>query len=246
MGHSDFRNLPNDNNLLNDDNSPDDSNSSNDRLVPYQDIGEDKSNFMLIVFDGMDGAGKTTQIELFADWLSQKGHDVLRCRDPGDTEIGQRMRELLLGQHEIPIAMRTELLMFMAARAQLVDQIIEPALHAGKTVICDRYVFSTVVYQGYAGGIEPDSVWQLNQFAVNGRMADLTFLFVLNPETAMERLGASLDRMESRGLEFFRKLHDGFVQESKRWPQGVELVDGGESIEETQRRLRELAEPCLK
>ena len=200
---------------------------------------------MLIVFDGMDGAGKTTQIELFVSWLEEHGREVVRCKDPGDTAIGQKMRELLLGSHEIPISMRAELLMFMAARAQLVDEIIKPSLAAGKTVVCDRYVFSTVVYQGYGGGIEPDTVWQLNEFAINGCTANLTFLFVVQPQTAMERLGDSLDRMESRGMQYFQKLRDGFVAESKRWPQGVELVDGENAVEEIQQQLRDLAAPYL-
>lgn len=201
---------------------------------------------MLIVFDGMDGAGKTTQIELFVSWLEESGHEVVRCKDPGDTAIGQKMRELLLGKHEIPISMRSELMMFMSARAQLVDEIIKPALAKGKTVVCDRYVFSTVVYQGYGGGIDLDTVWQLNEFAIDSCIANLTFLFVVDPQTAMDRLGDSLDRMESRGTPYFQKLHDGFVAESKRWPRGVELIDGGGAVEEIQQQLRELAGPYLE
>ena len=201
---------------------------------------------MLIVFDGMDGAGKTTQIELFVQWLEEQGRDIVRCKDPGDTLIGQKMRELLLGRHEMTISMRAELLMFMTARAQLVDEIIQPALDDGKTVVCDRYVFSTVVYQGYGGGIDPETVWQLNEFAIGGCKADLTYLFVVDPKTAFDRLGDTLDRVESRGLEYFEKLRQGFVAESKRWPHGVELVEGEGMIEEIQTRLRLLAEPYFK
>ena len=201
---------------------------------------------MLIVFDGMDGAGKTTQIELFVQWLSELGHEVVRCQDPGDTLIGKKMRELLLGKHEIPISMRSELLMFMTARSQLVEEIIRPAISDGKTVVCDRYVFSTVVYQGYGGGIDPDTVWQLNEFAVDGCNADLTFLFVVDPEIAVQRLGPGLDRMESRGIEYFNKLRDGFFRESKRWPQGVELIDGNAAVKDIQQRLRELAAPLVE
>ena len=200
---------------------------------------------MFIVFDGMDGAGKTTQIELLVQWLAEAGHDVVRCKDPGDTAIGRKMRQLLLDHHELTISMRAELLMFMTARAQLVDEIIKPALESGKTVVCDRYVFSTVVYQGHAGGIEPDVVWQLNEFAIDGCQADLTMLFVVQPEIALERLGDSLDRMESRGNEYFEKLYHGFVKESKRWPTGVELIDGEKSVEEIQQKIRLLVEPLL-
>ena len=200
---------------------------------------------MFIVFDGMDGAGKTTQIDLFVDWLESKGHDVVRCKDPGDTEIGRRMRQLLLDQHELSISMRAELLMFMTARSQLVEEIIKPALAAGKTVVCDRYVFSTVVYQGYGGGIEPETVWQLNDFATDGCMADLTLLFIVRPETALERLGTKLDRVESRGVDYFAKLREGFVKESKRWPQSVELIDGELSVESIQQEIRRLSLPVL-
>lgn len=204
-----------------------------------------RKNNMFIVFDGMDGAGKTTQLELFANWLQENGHDVVRCNDPGDTDIGRKMRQLLLEQQELPISMRAELLMFMTARAQLVDEIIQPALAAGRTVVCDRFVFSTVVYQGYGGGIDPDMVWQLNDFAIAGCNADLTFLFVVEPETAIKRLGPALDRMESRGANYFKKLHDGFVKESRRWPRGVELIDGESTVEEIQKNLRQLALPFL-
>ncbi len=196
---------------------------------------------MFFVFDGMDGAGKTTQLQLFAQWLTQQGRQLVVCKDPGTTDLGEELRRVLLGKHQIEIHMRSELLMFMAARAQLVEQVIRPALAAGKTVVCDRYVFSTVVYQGHAGNIDPDTVWDLNHFATGGLMADMTFLFDLDTRMALSRLGQTRDRMESRGQEYFDKLREGFVVESKRWPEGVELVDASGSLNEVQQKLREIA-----
>ncbi len=195
---------------------------------------------MFIVFDGMDGAGKTTQLHLFVDWLRDAGQEVATCKDPGTTKLGIEMRALLLGHHPVAIDVRSETLMFMTARAQLVEQFIRPALHNGKTVVCDRYVFSTVVYQGYGGGLDPETIWGLNDFATAGLMADLTFIFDLDAKIAMSRLGDSLDRMESRSEDYFRRICTGFVAESKRWPTGVELIDASRSIDEIQSHLRQL------
>lgn len=200
---------------------------------------------MFFVFDGMDGAGKTTQLNLFAEWLIEQEHEVVCCKDPGTTRLGDRMRDLLLGNHPFEICMSSELLMFMTARAQLVHEVIRPALEAGKTVVCDRFVFSTVVYQGYAGDINPDQVWELNQFATGNLTADMTFLFQLDAKTAHARLGETLDRMESRGIEYFEKLRAGFIAESKRWPTGVELIDADQRIEEIQSQIQRLAATVL-
>jgi len=197
---------------------------------------------MFYVFDGMDGTGKTTQLQLFVKWLENNQHEVDVFRDPGTTELGNRMRELLLNEQGIPIDMRSELLMFMTARAQLTEQCIRPALEAGRTVVCDRYVLSTVVYQGYGGGIDPETVWDMNRFATGGLMPDLTFVMDLEPELAKGRLGEDLDRMESRGVEYFQKLRTGFVKECKRFPVGYELIDANGSIEEIHQRIASLAE----
>ena len=112
---------------------------------------------MFFVFDGMDGAGKSTQLDRFAEHLNSIGCEVLVCKDPGTTQLGEELRELLLKERGLEIHMRSELLMFMTARAQLTEEVIRPALSAGKTVVCDRYVFSTVVYQGY--GVKSSRIW---------------------------------------------------------------------------------------
>ena len=201
---------------------------------------------MFFVFDGVDGAGKSTQLNLFANWLRDRGLDVVCCSDPGTTQLGNQMRSLLLGNHEVAIHMRSEMLMFMTARCQLVEELIRPALASGKTVVCDRYVYSTVVYQGHAGDLNPDDVWQVNQIATAGLMADMTFIFDLDVETVSQRLGESRDRMESRGAAYFQRVRDGFLSEAKRWPELAMLVDASGDIDSIQATIRKATESILE
>ncbi len=195
---------------------------------------------MFIVFDGIDGAGKSTQINLTKQWLQENGHRVETFYDPGSTELGKSLRELLLGGYEYPIDLTTEMLMFVAARAQLVAEKIRPALATGKTVLCDRYTFSTVVYQGHAGGLSIEKIWQANQIATGGLQADLQLLFDLPAEVAFSRLGKGLDRMESRGTTFFEKVRQGFLLEAKRFPVGVEVIDATLETDTVQGAIRRL------
>ena len=197
---------------------------------------------MFFVFDGVDGAGKSTQLNLFSQWLTDSGRDVVTCKDPGTTKLGEKMRSILLGDHQTPIDMRSEMMMFMAARAQLVAEVIRPALEAGKTVVCDRYVFSTVVYQGHAGDLDPNEIWKVNHAATGGVMADLTFILDLDVDISLDRVGDSRDRMESRGRPYFEKVRNGFLEEAKRWPQGVEVVSATGTPEKIQTEIRKLAE----
>lgn len=201
---------------------------------------------MFFVFDGVDGAGKSTQLNLFANWLRDRGLDVVCCSDPGTTQLGNEMRSLLLGNHEVAIHMRSEMLMFMTARCQLVEELIRPAMASGKTVVCDRYVFSTVVYQGHAGDLDPEDVWQVNQIATAGLMADMTFIFDLDVETASQRLGESRDRMESRGAAYFQRVRDGFLSEANRWPELAMVIDARGDIESIQATIRKATESILE
>src|SRR5262245_31749260 len=128
---------------------------------------------MFFSFDGVDGTGKSTQIQLLADALSKMGRDVVTCRDPGSTPLGERLREILLERHEIAIHRRAEMLLYMTARSQLVEEIICPALSAGQIVLSDRYLLANVVYQGHAGGLDPDEIWRVGQIATSGIMPRL-------------------------------------------------------------------------
>jgi len=196
---------------------------------------------MFFVFDGVDGAGKSTQLEMFVQWLTELGHDVVTCKDPGSTELGERIRNVLLGDHEIPISMRAEMMLFTTARTQLIQQIVKPALAAGKTVVLDRYIFSTVVYQGHAGDLDPDELWSINRIATEGIMPDVTFILDVPVDVAMKRLGNSLDRMESRGTEYFEKVRTGFIREAERWPDAVDVIDATRSPDAIQSDIRDKA-----
>lgn len=186
---------------------------------------------MFFVFDGVDGAGKTTQLQRFVGWLEQNGHEVVTCKDPGSTSLGEQLRAILLGKHQTPISMRAEMMLFTTARTQLVDEIVLPALAAKKTVVLDRYIFSTIVYQGYAGNLDAEDIRKVNYIATAGLMPDATFILDIPIDVAMKRLGESLDRMESRGQAYFEKVRAGFLEEVDRWPTGVELIDANQPID---------------
>ena len=200
---------------------------------------------MFIVFEGVDGAGKTTQLVQLVKWLEQQGTSVVTCKDPGSTALGEQLRTILLSSVDTPISMRAEMMMFTTARTQLVDEIVRPALAAGKTVVLDRYVYSTIVYQGHAGNLPTDEIRQVNHVATGGLMPDLTFMIDLPVEVSMQRLGESLDRMESRGTEYFEKVRAGFIAESKSAADGIKLVDGNRSPEEIQTELRVITQSYL-
>ena len=143
---------------------------------------------MFFSFDGIDGVGKTTQMQLFCDWLQTSGHDVVSCRDPGGTPLGDAIRELLLHRHDLAISRMAEMLLYMAARAQLVEEVIRPALAAGKTVVSDRYLLANVVYQGHAGGLDVATIWQIGTQITGGVEPALTFVLDMPPAAAAGRI----------------------------------------------------------
>lgn len=196
---------------------------------------------MFFVFDGVDGAGKSTQLELFVEWLRETDHDVVTCKDPGSTELGERLRTILLGKHEIPISMRAEMMMFTTARTQLIEQVVKPALANHKTIVLDRYILSTIVYQGHAGELDPDDLWAINRVATDGVLPDVTFVLDVPVSVAMKRLGSTLDRMESRGPEYLDRVRRGYLTESKRSPKGVEVIDATRTPDVIQTDIREIA-----
>jgi dTMP kinase len=186
---------------------------------------------MFLSFDGVDGVGKSTQIKLLAQALQTRGGEVVTCRDPGGTPLGEKLRGLLLGQHETPIDSRSEMLLYMASRAQLVEQVIRPALEAGQTVISDRYLLANVVYQGYAGGLEPEDVWTVGKVAVGGIMPQMVFLLDMPAERAMSRIQRAHDRLESRGLEYLSKVRDGFLVEAHLNREHIQIIDADRPAE---------------
>lgn len=201
---------------------------------------------MFFSFDGIDGVGKSTQIELFLDWLrTEKRLVVTSCRDPGSTPLGERIRELLLSSHDqVAIDRRAEMLLYMAARAQLVEEVIRPALARGETVVSDRYLLANVVYQGHAGGLDPKLVEQVGEVAIAGVRPDCVFLLDMPVEEADRRLARTLDRMEQQGDEFRQRLRQGFLAEARR-SETIRVIDASQSIEGVQHDIRREAERRL-
>lgn len=192
-------------------------------------------------FDGIDGAGKSTQMELFCDWLRENGRDVVQCRDPGGTPLGETLRDIILHQQDVPICPVSEMLLYMASRAQLVADVIRPALDAGQTIVSDRFLVSNVAYQGHAGGVRVDDVWAVGAVATDGVRPDLTLMLDMPVEEAATRLNRGLDRIESRGAEFLDRVRQGFVVEANKAPEHIAVIDASRDIESIQADIRAAA-----
>jgi dTMP kinase len=199
---------------------------------------------MFFSFDGLDGVGKTTQMDLFLAWLADQGHDVVRCHDPGSTPLGEAIREILLGRR-VPIARCAEMLLFMAARAQLVEEVIRPALAEGKIVVSDRYLLANVVYQGHAGGLDVETIWRIGEVATGGLMPDLVFVLDMPPQTAAARIDRQLDRMESQGEGYQARLRQGFLAEAAKDQKRIVVIDAARAVEAVQADIRAAARAVL-
>lgn len=184
---------------------------------------------LFISFEGIDGAGKTTQARLLAEWLTGRGHVVTALREPGGTCVAERIREILLYSKD-EIDPRAELLLFLASRAQNTAERIRPALAQGHIVICDRYADSSVAYQGHGRGLGADEVRALSMFASGGLAPDLTLLLDLSPEAGLARQKNS-DRMEDEPLEFHRRVRHGYLSTAKDDPARVVILDGAQDVE---------------
>ena len=185
---------------------------------------------LFITFEGADGCGKTTQLNLVKEMLTEKGYEVVTTREPGSLELGKKIREILL-HYDGVVADRCEIFLFLADRAQHVETFIKPAIEQGKIVLCDRHVDSTIAYQGYARGQNIQLLKDLNKIAVNNVSPDLTLLFDVATEIAQERVGSEKDRMESTGIEFHRKVRQGYLELQKENPDRIKLINANNSIE---------------
>ena len=189
-----------------------------------------------MTFEGVDGSGKSTQAELLRDGLAADGREVVLTREPGGTDVGERVRELVLnGPDMTPWA---EAALFAAARAELVATVIRPALDRGADVIADRYVDSSLAYQGIARGVGVDHVLELNLHVVQHLMPDLTVLLLLDPSEAGRRV-AEPDRLESEGADFHRRVDAAYRELAERFPERIVAFDGGRPAEELSEVIRE-------
>lgn len=192
-----------------------------------------------ISLEGVDGSGKSTQIQTTAAWLKEQGYEVLVTREPGGTATAEKIRDLVLDA-DVPLQPRTELLLYLAARAQHVAEVIKPALAAGRIVLCDRFVDSTLVYQGIVRGLDLCRIKELNEFASEELMPALTLLLDADPALLEERRRERgvTDRFEQEGLSFQKKLREGFLFLAEKEPERIKKVDALQVPEQVQAEIR--------
>jgi dTMP kinase len=198
-------------------------------------------------FDGIDGVGKSTQVRLFVDALRARSLDVVECRDPGSTKLGERIRDVLLNSDaSTPVSRRSEMLLYMAARAQLVEEVIRPALDSGKLVVSDRYLLANVVYQGHAGGLHVGEILHVGRVATGGIQPDCVFVLDMDPTQADRRFDRPLDRMESQGEEYRARLRQGFLDEAARSGGRIHVIDASRPVEVVRADIWRIAANLLK
>ena len=199
---------------------------------------------MFLSLDGIDGVGKSTQLKLLVERLEKRGQQVVTCREPGSTQLGESIRKILLNDWDTPIDRVSEMLLYMASRAQLVEEVIGPALKSGKTVIADRYLLASVVYQGHGGALDTHSIWDVGRVATGNLLPDLTIVLDLPLDEAASRLGEP-DRIESRGDAYRETLRTGFLAEAERQPERIQVVDARGTKDEVAERIWMVVEKTL-
>jgi dTMP kinase len=198
---------------------------------------------MFVTFEGVDWSGKSTQAELLAAWLRKEGRSVLLTREPGGTPVGEAVREVVLHGHDMtPWA---EAALYAAARAEHVERAIRPALERGEDVVCDRYLDSSVAYQGIARGLGEERVRELSLIVTEGLLPDRTFLVLLDPEEALRRATGNHDRIEREGAEFMQKVDAGFRALAAAEPDRLVAVDGARPADMIAEEIREHVRPLL-
>ncbi len=191
-------------------------------------------NGIFITVEGTDGSGKTTQIKLMDEYLRSKGHEVIVTREPGGTKINEKIRSIILDPENQEMGMITEMLLYASARAQLVSEVIKPALSEGKLVICDRFVDSSYVYQGFGRGLNLKMITEINRVALDGIAPDITFFFDISPNVALKRRidSTGADRIEKEKMEFHMRVYNGYKKLAMLYPDRIKIVDSDRSIEE--------------
>lgn len=187
-----------------------------------------------ITFEGGEGAGKSIQVEILASHLHEEGYSVTVTREPGGTRIGEQIREITHSQENVDLEATTEAYLMAAARAQHVEQVIFPSLEAGKIVLCDRYVDSSIVYQGHGRKLGPTVIAQLNKLAVNNALPDLTILLNVPLDVGLKRRRKSHktpDRLDLQQKEFYERVHNGYLELARKEPKRFVVIDAGKSIE---------------
>jgi len=192
----------------------------------------------LIALEGPDGSGKTTQIQLLEKHLKKLGYEVVKTREPGGTEISEKIREIILDNDNCEMSYMCEALLYAASRAQLVSEVIKPALREGKIVICDRFVYSSMVYQGIGRGLGMDRIRRINEAALDGLEADLIFMITIPYEEGLNRkkMQKALDRLENSGNEFHKKVFEGYLGICRKYDK-IEVIDGNKNVDEVHKDI---------
>jgi dTMP kinase len=200
---------------------------------------------LFVAFDGIDGTGKSTMCQWLATKLVEAGIAVTTVVDPGGTELGAKLREILLHGRSDAMSMRAESLLFMASRAELVAKKIRPALARDEVVLADRFVLANVVYQGYGGGLEVSELWSVGRFSTSGLLPDVTMVFDMPLAVANTRRGRAADRMEERDSAFHERVRAGFLTEANQRPGQIQVIDADQSVESVRRQLLDAINPWL-
>jgi len=189
---------------------------------------------LFITIEGPDGAGKSTQIELLKEYFKNKGKEIVITREPGGTLISEKIRDIILDNENKEMADTTEALLYAASRAQHVAEKILPALKKGQVVICDRFVHSSLIYQGMARGLGIDEVKTINDFAIMGLMPNITFFFDISPEISLKRKDemGKKDRLENENIDFHKKVYEGYKKLIEKYPDEFSVIDARKSKEE--------------
>lgn len=201
---------------------------------------------LFIAFEGSDGCGKSTQIRYLAEYLEEAGLSVVQTREPGGSPIAEKIREVVLSRENEGMAAMTEALLYAASRAEHVRKVIAPAIEAGKVVLCDRFVDSSIAYQGYGRALGAKTVWRINEPAVDGYMPDVTVFLNVPPERAFERMNENkeYDRLEIEDISFHQRVFEGYQELAKK--PGVLVVEASGTKCETRDVIRQQIEPVLK
>lgn len=194
---------------------------------------------LFITVEGTDGSGKSTQLEFISDYLKENGETAIITREPGGTPIGEKIRAIILDKKNEEMSPVTEMLLYAASRAQHIEQLIGPALTRGRMVLCDRFIDSSLAYQGYARGLG-ESVSVVNQYAIGDFMPDITFLLKLSPREGLARVKEQeRDRMESQKMNFYQKVYDGYLDLESKYPDRIVGIDATGTIEEINQSIKQ-------
>lgn len=200
---------------------------------------------VFITFEGLEGSGKSTQIERVCGYLKDLKHDILFLREPGGVRISEKIRDILLDVENAEMSHECEMLLYMAARAQLVQQVISPALLKGQIVICDRFLDSTLAYQGYGHDMDVEFIKGLGEFVTRECEPDLTIVFDIDPAMGLQRIQGEKDRIEQRDLDYHGRVRNGYQEIALHNPQRVKVIESERSIEEVFERVKQYVDEIL-